>query len=109
VNRDDELRALRSDMAEGLDALDALSSKLRAGLETLDDLLARPHEVYEQQDSAPRCGNPNCDGWIGLDPETRVPIPCVECRPHLGRRAAINDSDPSGWKWRSDEENLSAR
>ncbi|WP_281729226.1 hypothetical protein [Nocardia speluncae] len=40
MNREDELRALRSDLATGLDALDALSSKLRAGLEMLDDVLA---------------------------------------------------------------------
>lgn len=104
MNRDDELRALRSDLAAGLDALDALSSKLRAGLETLDDVLARPHAVYQQQNKAPTCGNPECTGWVGLHPETRMPIPCIECRPHLAKPAAVNDSDPAGWKRRSQEE-----
>jgi hypothetical protein len=109
VNREDELRALRSDLATGLDALDALSSKLRAGLEMLDDVLARPHAVYQQQNSTPKCGNPQCNGWVGSHPETGIPIPCIECRPHLAKPAAVNDSDPAGWKRRPHEETHPAR
>ena len=33
-----------------------------------------------------RCGN----GWIGETSDGR-PIPCLICKPHLGRRSDVND------------------
>lgn len=48
------------------------------------------------QPRIPLCGNPRCNGWIGVDEEHR-PIPCLECREDLapGKTLRVNDCDPS--------------